>query len=214
MSMVLRYHARVLFIRELLSGLDEAKRPRRVVAVLAGGTEKPVNESDLALVNPANFGVMQAAAHSATMTSLAFEHLATLYPNTTFVHAYPGLVKTGALSGWTDKAWAKFAIDWVAVPLLTPFCVPVDEAGERMVFYLTSKRFPPLNGGKGAWGVELPKGLETATGQGKGGKYAVLRYSDLGDGDCMAGYRERNFAATVWEDTERVMDEALKQETS
>ncbi len=63
--------------------------------------------------------------------------------------------------------------------------------------------------GRQVGGVELPKNVEKATGQGKGGKYAVLRYGDLGDGKCMAGYRERNFDKTVWEHTLKTFDDAL-----
>ena len=210
--LVIRYYARALFVHRLLSSLSEAKRPKRILAVLAGGTEEAVNESDLALSDPVNYGkILPCAAHSATFTSLAFEHLASLYPTTAFVHAYPGLVKTQALTNWISNAWVKWLIDWTIVPLVTPFSVPLDEAGQRALFYLTSKRYPPQKDDGKALGVELPENLDKAGVQGKGGKYAVLRYGDLGDGKIMAEYRERDFGKTVWEHSLKTFDDALKK---
>ena len=204
--LTIRCHARLLLIHRLLSS---PKPPTRVLSILAGTTEEPVNESDLTLSDPKNYGyVLPCAAHSSTITSLSFEHLAKENPHTSFVHAYPGLVKTSALTNWIGNEWIRWLVDWTVVPLLQPpICVPIEEAGERGLFYLTSRRYAPLDADS-AKAVGLVKGVE----QGKGkGAYFVSRYGEEGEGKCMAGYRERGFEKDIWKHCLDVFEATLKK---
>ncbi|KAG8530120.1 uncharacterized protein KY384_005602 [Bacidia gigantensis] len=210
--MTIRYYSRLLFIHTLLSSLPPPKRPKHVLSVLAGTTEAPVLETDLSLSSPANYGkFLPCAAHTATFTSLAFEHLAKQYPDTAFVHSYPGLVKTGGVTGWIGNAWVRWLVEWTLLPLTTPFAVPVTEVGERGLFYLTSERFASREGkeGRGRGGnVRLVQGVEEAKGE---GAYSVARYGDEGEGECMKGYRERGFGETVWKHSLWVFERALRK---
>lgn len=73
----------------LLTTLPPAKRPKHILSVLAATTEEKVNEADLSLSDPANYGkILPCAAHSSTFTSLSFEHLAKEYPDTAFGKQY------------------------------------------------------------------------------------------------------------------------------
>lgn len=125
------------------------------------------------------------------MTSLSFEHLAKEHPEMSLVHEFPGLVKTKAVTSGFGP-WVATFIEWVILPLITPFCTPIDEAGERTLFFLTSARYPPK---EGFAGVARPDGLPVAAGE---GAYLVGSTGETGAGKPMAGYRQRGLGETVW----------------
>ena len=209
----IRYYSRALLIHRLLTFLPRNKRPKHILSILAATTEAPVNESDFSLSNPVNYGkLLPVAAHSATFTSLVFERLAKEFSDTAFVHSYPGLVKTSSLTSWVESPLVKWLLEWIIVPLLTPFTVGVEEAGERHLFYLTSQMYPSFNGRKGDTtrvdGVKMLDGLQRAEGD---GAYLVSRYGETGEGKCMKAYREREFGKTVWEHTLQIFEEVEKK---
>ena len=185
----LRYYARLRFIQQLLP-----LHPTRVVSVLAGGAESSLKEDDLLLQKPGAYGIMSCAAHTSTMTTLSFEHLASEHPDLSLVHCFPGLVKTPALTRFSSW-WVNLLMGWILVPLLTPFTTTLEECSERTLFYLTSARFPSKNG---SGGVARPEGVPVAKGE---GAYAVGSTSETGEGKPMAGYRERGMADTIWAHT-------------
>lgn len=174
--------------------------PSRILSILAATNEGTLLEDDLDLKH--NYGIANCANHSATMTSLTFEHLAKQYPETSFVHAFPGIVKTSIFSkgfSW----WVTLLMTWIISPLLTPFAVSVDECGERQLFHATSARYPPSkSAGSGsearAAGVARPEGVGVARGE---GAYLVNWNGETGEGKCMRGYRGRGMGKRVWEHT-------------
>ena len=103
-------------------------------------------------------------------------------------------------------------MDWIVVPLLTPFTVGLEEAGERQLFYLTSQRYSSLHArgdvGERVDGVEMPSGVQRARGE---GAYLVSRYGETGEGKCLKGYRERSFEETVWKHTMQMFEEVEKK---
>ena len=193
--MSIRYYARMRFLQQLLP-----LHPKHVLSVGAGTKEKPMIMSDLPLLDPKNYSVMNNAANSTTMTSLSLEHLAKEYPKTAFVHAYPGIVKTPALFG-RDFGWImQFLLTWILVPLSTPFCTDVGEAGQLGLFYLTSRRYASLEEQDG---VELVPGVKKAEGE---GAYLVNETGETGAGPIMQEYRRDGMRGTIWAHTLEIFE--------
>ncbi|KAJ5860167.1 uncharacterized protein N7529_007477 [Penicillium soppii] len=98
----LHYYSRMRFLYNLLPQLTSAanatgtnsaqRRLSSVLSVLDGRGNAPLILNDLSLKD--NYSLRNAANHAITMTSLSMEELASSHPSTSFVHAYPGLVKT------------------------------------------------------------------------------------------------------------------------
>ncbi|KAK2810660.1 hypothetical protein FQN50_002700 [Emmonsiellopsis sp. PD_5] len=142
----LHYYSRMRFIFNLLpllnAGANSNPSFSRVVSILSGGHEGKLNLNDLALKN--TFSLQNCATHAITMNSLALDRLATAHPNISFVHAYPGFVKTslgrdfGTIASAATKAFMFLA---------TPLAVPFDESGERNLYAATSSRYPPKSAG-------------------------------------------------------------------
>jgi hypothetical protein len=142
-----------------------------------------------------HWGILAVVAHSTTMTTLAFEHLAQGDKQITFLHSYPGWVYTDNLSRLT--APKSSGIGWrillallhrfVGIMRLT-FGMSSDESGERQVFNLIIDRF-------------------------HSGAYRIDHLSDqvLKNG-VLEHYRESGWSARVWDHTVQVFEEALTRE--
>ena len=145
------------------------------------------------------------------MQSLAIEHLASIYKDTSFVHSYPGLVKTRQLTEWVKTGWIKWLMDWVLTPLLTPFTTGLEDVGNRCLYYLTSKQYPSWNGqgdkGK-ADGIEVGDGVKVSPGK---GAHLVYEMSDPKEGKVMKQYREDGTREKVWEHSLGIWEAALKK---
>lgn len=73
-------------------------------------------------------------------------------------------------------------IQWITVPLLTPFAVPLGEMGKRQSFHATSARFSRGKSAEGAAEARRAKGE---------GAYLLRCHWEVGLGRCVWGYRER-----------------------
>lgn len=73
------------------------------------------------------------------MNDFAFEEAAKKYPTTSFIHAHPGLVKTGSLkeTGPLARLGGR-----VFLTLFTPGSVNITESGERHFYAATSGKYP------------------------------------------------------------------------
>lgn len=128
----------------LLPLLLVAPRPR-VLSVLNGGKEKTLREDDLGLVhNWSPFGVI---GQCTTMTTLAFDHLAAQNKGITFVHAFPGFVRTNISSmaappgsGTLKRVYVAVVRSLIGVLMVFMGITP-EASGERHAFYLTSPVF-------------------------------------------------------------------------
>lgn len=133
--MALRYYTRIRIMQSLLSLLSSPLS--RVINILAAGKESRPIATDLDLKT--HYSVLNAASHTATMTTLAMRRLAAENPYVEFVHAFPGLVKTGVfLKG--SGPWVRFLMGWVFLPVVAGlFAISVEEAGERQLFNATAE---------------------------------------------------------------------------
>ncbi|KAF7590367.1 hypothetical protein BBP40_002919 [Aspergillus hancockii] len=152
----LRYYSRMRFVHNLVPLLSASKAPARVVTVLAGGQEGKVDENDLDLQKKWSF--LKSGTYAATMNSMAIEHLASVHPTISFVHVFPGLVRTPLM----NKTLGSFA-GTIATFLSRPMSISAEESGQRNVFLSTSAAYPPAQPEDPAnVGVPLVGRLKTA----------------------------------------------------
>lgn len=215
----LRFYTRMAFVEYLLPLLIAAPNPR-VISILAGGKESPIDINDLEVKN--DFTFVKGAANGTTQTTLAFEELAKAYPSISFIHKYPGFVSTGVierLMGTAPGIWswpASFA-SWCLMPVLNLFSMSVDEAGERGLFLATSARYPPGQPKGDFVGTELPKGVSVAESSvvkdGKGnGVYRVGPLDEsAGPSPVLEGYRADGVDKLVWDSAKALFDRALER---
>ncbi len=150
--MVLSYYARMRLTSNLLPVLLASPHPR-VLSVLNGGKEKAFNTTDLNLDK--SWSPFAAIGQTTTMTSLAFDYLSQKNPRVTFLHAFPGLVRTDisthlvapAGAGFFRRVWAA-VLRIVVGTLLYLFGIAPEQSGERHAYQLTSGTFQP-----GSWRV-------------------------------------------------------------
>jgi NAD(P)-dependent dehydrogenase (short-subunit alcohol dehydrogenase family) len=193
-SMTTRYYSRLRAVQQLLPLLNNSPSPR-IVSVLGGGIEAPLNELDLDLRDPANWSFMKAAFQSATMGTLALERLAQKNSRLSIVHWFPGPVATPGLAK---------AKEYGMVP---PNQMKLEESGARAVFVATSDRYS--TNGEGL--VPVPDGLGAVKKSG-GGIYLV---NPLGEGTdnerLLAELRQRKVDEKVWSFTQKVFADCEAQ---
>nr|A0A097ZPD4.1 RecName: Full=Oxidoreductase andH; AltName: Full=Anditomin synthesis protein H [Aspergillus stellatus]BAP81862.1 AndH [Aspergillus stellatus] len=198
-NLVERYYARMRFTQSLLPLLQASNKSPRVVSVLLGGFEIELETDNLDLTKPRT--AIYSTRHAATMTSLSMEHLATVYRSISFVHIYPGMVKTPLL----DKGLGRFLarIAWI---LYWPFSITLEQSGQYNVYMATSAAYPPLSpeNQQGA-GASLAEGGEIcigSTGKVGAGSY-ILNYDGANRTNVklMEGYRVRDYAQHIWTHT-------------
>ncbi|OGE48571.1 hypothetical protein PENARI_c027G10247 [Penicillium arizonense] len=198
----LHYYSRMRFLSNLLPQLTKAatstegaagiqRNLSSVVSVLDARGNAPLILKDLSLKD--NYSLRNCANHAITMTSLSMEELAAAHPSTSFIHTYPGVVKTSLVrdSNFVMKT-AMNALFTVAARWTVPF----GESGERHLYTATSPSFTP----KGTVG-----GADSAVGSdGVQGSGAYLVGSDsatVADQKILHGYREDGTRGTVWQHT-------------
>ncbi|KAJ5143517.1 uncharacterized protein N7515_002304 [Penicillium bovifimosum] len=197
----LHYYSRMRFLYNLLPQLTKAANAEdaapgkqrnlsTVLSVLDARGNSSLILNDLSLKD--NYTLRNCANHAITMTSLSMEELAAAYPSTSFVHAYPGIVKTSLVR---DRGFLmKTAMNAMMV-LLTPFTVPLEECGQRHLYAATNPSFSPrgLDGGDAAIGSDGVRGS---------GAYLVGSDSaTLPDQKVLQGYREDGTRGVVWKHT-------------
>ncbi|KAF9461000.1 hypothetical protein BDZ94DRAFT_1168553 [Collybia nuda] len=132
-KLAVHYYARWAFIHGLLPALVKAKEAgeeAKVLTVLAAGKGGPVNLDDLGLKK--TYSVSNAALATPTYNDLMIEEFSMRYPELTFVHAYPGLVRTSIFSS-ADSMLIKASA--YIVPILGyPFSTSQEETGEYMLY--------------------------------------------------------------------------------
>jgi hypothetical protein len=140
------------------------------------------------------------------MVTLSLETLSKKAPEVSFIHNFPGPVKSGIARGTSGAAM--FVMKAVYA-VIGPF-VYIDntEAGERHLFLATSARYPARWGGEKADGVPLVSAAAIARGiDGRNGRNGSGVYSIDVDGESagpkveelLAGFRKEGLVEKVWE---------------
>ncbi|KAK0748951.1 hypothetical protein B0T18DRAFT_479163 [Schizothecium vesticola] len=197
----LSYLSRARLVSSLLPLLRNSPRPR-ILSILNGGKETTLNTADLGLAHPGSWTPFAAIAQTTMMTTLAFEHLARLPGNerVTFLHAFPGLVRTGIGAnivappgaGWWQRVRAAVLRGAVRVMMFL-MGVDVERAGER--------------------GAYLVAGAGPGAGPGlaEGGAWLVDDKSEVAAGPVgvLERYRAEGWPEKIWEFTVGVFERVL-----
>ncbi|KAI8628217.1 NAD(P)-binding protein [Xylariaceae sp. FL1651] len=188
----LNYYSRIRFITNLLPLVQRAPRLRRVVTVGGGGHESMLDTTDFpALRVP----LSELRGHLTSLVTLGLETVAQKAPEVSFIHNYPGTVRTRLLDYLPEDV------------LRTLVYMPVEESGERQLYMATSGRFPPATG-MDAVGVPLGEGLDLAlgtTGRAGSGMYSVGSDCDSAPPavrELLADMREKGLLQEVGRHTE------------
>ncbi|KAK3331764.1 hypothetical protein B0T19DRAFT_438646 [Cercophora scortea] len=200
-------YARLRFLVNLLPLLQNATDLRRVVTVLAGTKEGPVDTSDFQCRHMSLMDLAKARGHFSSILTFALETAAQKAPNVGFVHAYPGFVKTKF--GYDVKgvgASILRGIYDVVYPVVGPlFATPIGEAGERLLFLATSARFSEAGGRTGvplAEDVAVAKGTDGKSGS---GVYSVDNGGEPGSAkveQLLGELRTQGIPQEVWAEVE------------
>ncbi|KAL4735385.1 short-chain dehydrogenases/reductase [Aspergillus similis] len=198
---ILRYYSRMRFIHNL-AALLLCSQSARVVSVLAGGKEGPIDGENLDLRKAFSLG--NSNVYPASMTSLAFEHLASVYPSISFIHEFPGIVATPLL-----KHSIGSVMGTLIGLLLWPFSLSAAESGEWSVFVSTAPFFPPRTVNPD--GGEKTQTVKASTGVVGDGCY-VLDHTgqDVADQKLMTDLRAACSPERVWVHTLQVFDQLTK----
>lgn len=201
MLTALNYYSRIHFISNLLPLIKSASALRRVVVVAGGGLEGHLDTTDFPALRISLFAIR---GHLCSLISLGLEATARTAPEVSFVHDFPGAVNTAlftrmqGLRGVMIRLYVTLLGRWV--------CVPIEESGERHLYFATSARFPSPSGN--ALTVPLGDGVEVA--QGTTGAFGSGVYSLGWDGETassavqelLADMRDKGLVEEVWRHTE------------
>uniref|UniRef100_A0A0W0F1V1 NAD(P)-binding protein n=1 Tax=Moniliophthora roreri TaxID=221103 RepID=A0A0W0F1V1_MONRR len=141
-KMAVHYYSRWKFTSDLVSRLVKATEQgeeARVVSVLAAGHGGPVNLNDFGLKKTFSLGT--CAAETTTYNDLMIESFSDRYPSLSFIHAYPGVVRT-ALAANSHTLLMRIGSQ-IAYTLGYPFTISQDDCGEYMLHgMLTTAKKP------------------------------------------------------------------------
>ncbi|KAF2110513.1 hypothetical protein BDV96DRAFT_202893 [Lophiotrema nucula] len=191
-------HSRARFIANLLPELQRATVLRRVLSIFTGTKEGPMPITDFQMRN-LGMNLIKMRGQAASMLTLYQEHFATLAPSVSFVHDFPGPVKSniargGGIINLLMRTSAK---------IIGPFVfIPEGDSGDRHLYLATSSRYSAREGGVN--GVEVEKGVEVARGtDGKVGSgcYTVDEKCESGNAEIVSvlkGLREQGKGEEVW----------------
>ena len=139
------------------------------------------------------------------MLTFAMEVLATRAPTVSFVHSFPGPVKSNIAR---DSNMVNLVLRTIFV-VIGPFIyIPNDESGDRHVFIATSERYPAASGKESVAhvglekGVTISRGTDAVEGSGMYTTDQVCEASGSGVEEMLARMREEHAPAKVWEHTE------------
>ncbi|KAJ5773150.1 hypothetical protein N7457_008046 [Penicillium paradoxum] len=204
------YYARTRFVSNLLPQLKQATSLRRVVTVVAGGHEGPIDTTDFQF---RKLSGLKVRGHLTSMTDMALESLAEQAPEVAFINDYPGTVRSGITREVNRLfTWFLSIVLWVIGPLIY---IPTRESGERHLFFATSAKYPPRARLDDADGVALSEGVEVARGtdgEVGSGVYSIgWTGEDSGPQvvEILAGLRAQGMRQKVWEHTVGEFDRIL-----
>ncbi|KAG4440942.1 hypothetical protein IFR05_003571 [Cadophora sp. M221] len=193
----LMVYSRARFIMNLLPIIKVAPALRRIITVAGGGREGQLYPDDY----PARqLSLMRMRHHLITVITLSMEALAKFAPEVSFIHDYPGTVKTPLL----DHNLGIISVFLRAFIFLFGWyvCVPLEECGERHLFMATSLRYAPKLG-EGADGVKLGSGdvFNGSDGEVGSGVYSVKSDCESASAaslKLLAKYRSQGLVEDVW----------------
>ncbi|KAL1697053.1 hypothetical protein GGG16DRAFT_84682 [Schizophyllum commune] len=129
------YYGRWKFLYDLqpqLKAALAAGEPAKVISVQAAGGGAPIDVDDLGLKK--KYGLIHTAQTHATYNDLMVVKFAELHPEMTFVHSYPGVVRTSILANAPSLALK--ALYYVLYPFMTLIGHSAEDCAELMWYAL------------------------------------------------------------------------------
>jgi len=201
LAAALAYYSRNRFIANLLPLIQQAKDLRRVVSVFTGTKEGDLDIND---IDAKNISILKARGHAAALVTLSHEHFAKSAPDVSFIHGFPGPVKSGIGRGAGGMMNVIKAVFWVIGPIVN---IPNLETGERHLYLATSAKYPTRLGD--ASGIPLAKGSEVGRGTDGHigtGAYSIDQYGESASSDIqarIAKWRKDGTIEKVWQHSEQ-----------
>ncbi|KAJ7327582.1 NAD(P)-binding protein, partial [Mycena albidolilacea] len=134
-KLAIHYYGRWHFVRDLIPSLEVAHKAgedAKIISVLGAGHGAAIDLNDLGLKKTFSLGnaASTAPSYNNIMVNREFD-FAARYPGLSFVHSYPGLVRSGMLKASNT---ASLRIANGLMPLLTPFSYSVTDSGEHQLY--------------------------------------------------------------------------------
>jgi hypothetical protein len=203
-ALSLAHYSRLRFALNLLPLLHNAPSVRRVVSVFCGTKEGPIDSNDLDYRHGKMFPPLAARGHAASLVTLGLEGLAKQAPDVSFIHGFPGAVRSNIARDL--KGVAYLMITGVYKVIGRWVFIPEEEVGERHLFLATSAMYKARDGA--ADGVKLGEGVSIARGvDGKvgSGVYSIQQNCESAVPEVeklLAGFKKEGLVEKVWEHTE------------
>lgn len=207
MPLAVAYYARFRLIVNLLPLLQNAAGLRRVVTIFAATKEGQIDLDDM---QTRKMGMMAQRGHMSSMTTLSLEAVAENASTVSFIHNFPGRVKTnyGRDVKGVMASVVRGVLTGIALVIGPFFFDPIDEVGERHLFFATSARFPARSDSGAGDGVPLPKGVAVARGtdgQTGSGVYSVSSHGESAPSqveELLKELRKDGVTQKVWSHTQ------------
>ncbi|KEQ86792.1 hypothetical protein M438DRAFT_291442 [Aureobasidium pullulans EXF-150] len=208
-------HARNRFITNLLPLIKNATSLRRVISVFIATLEGEIQMDDF---QGWHMKLMANRDHAASITTLSLESHHKDNPNVSFVHNFPGVIKSGITRGTSGVVLT--ALKAVVRIFGSLFYMPAEEAGDRHVFLSTSARYSAGEKDEAA-GVPLSVAPDLSIARGTDGKLASGVYSINASGesagekveDALASLRSRGMTGKVMDTINTDIEKALAANT-
>jgi len=208
MAVVLMHHSRIRFMVNLLPELRAAPGLKRVVSCLAGTKEGSIDFGDFQGWNVPVNNIHSFRGQIASYATLSMEHLAKQAPEVSFIHAFPGLVRSGI-----GRGTGNWKLQWI-LNLMYPFiAIPTTESGERHSYLLTSARYPSMDEKSSAQGVALGSGMQKANdtcGKTGAGIFSVDQYLESQDTDVQSVLQQLRSNGAVEKVWKLTMDDFVR----
>jgi NAD(P)-dependent dehydrogenase (short-subunit alcohol dehydrogenase family) len=200
------HYSRIRFIVNLLPLIQKATSLRRVINIFTAGKEGPIYTDD---IQAWKVPIRSIMGHGSSLATISLEALAKKAPDVSFIHGFPGHVKTNLARGGQGPMVFVLAQVFKFTSLFHQSrFIPSVECGERHVFLMTSAKYPAGMPVEGTSGIALADGLEAARGtdgQLGSGVYSVDENGEsygFKTEDVMAKLRKEGAMEKVWNDLE------------
>ncbi|THX53340.1 hypothetical protein D6D06_06174 [Aureobasidium pullulans] len=208
-------HARNRFITNLLPLINNATSLRRVISVFIATLEGEIQMDDF---QGWHMKLMANRDHAASITTLSLESHHKDNPKVSFVHNFPGVIKSGITRGTSGVVLT--ALKAVVRIFGSLFYMPAEEAGDRHVFLSTSARYTAGEKDEAA-GVPLSVAPDLSFARGTDGKVASGVYSINASGEsagekveeALASLRSRGMPEKVMDTINTDIEKALAANT-
>lgn len=176
-----------------------ATGPRRVVSILTGTKEGEIFLDDFQGWNDGPTDLFKQRRHSSSIATLTLAHFARLAPTISFVHDFPGNVKSNIGRDTTGVLRGVLALFNLLGPLVR---IPERESGERHVYFATSSAFPAAEGDEHAVALidsaKVAEGIDGAVGT---GVYTADQYNDTAFPqvqELLTKYKDEGMIEKIW----------------